>query len=195
MTSTTATRQTLTVCPALILIKGKEEYAEQLQQLTSAAWQIAYTSLWNGTVFSPKEINTAKQRINAFIQSGSPLKAYSELVQRVLMARQYILSHEGSYAPLPSYWFCLENTKGFAGTANWYHALQTARASQPDYKQYLKVLPEAVLQTIQSNTAADFHYWRSWFAERNAQAVLNLFLSVVANCNYDGDGEYRVSHE
>lgn len=184
MTSATATKSLLPVSSCLILIKGKEEYVQQVQQLTHTAWQIAYTALWNGMVFTPEEINTAKERIHTFIQSGSPLKRYSELTQRVLMARQYILTHEGSYAPLPSCWLNPENKKGFAGTATWFAALETARASQPDYKQYMKALPEAVLETIQSNKASDFHYWRSWFAERNAQAVLNLYLSIIANSTY-----------
>jgi hypothetical protein len=184
MTNAAATQNRLYVCPALTLIKGKKEYDAQVQQLTDTAWHIAYTALWNGTCFSPAEINTAKKQIQTFIQSGSPLAMYKELTQRVLMARQYILSHEGAYAPLPTYWFCPSNTNGFAGTATWYAALQTARASQPDYKQLLKALPEAVLETIQSNKASDFHYWRSYFAQQNTQGFLNLFLATIANCLY-----------
>lgn len=164
------------------IIKGKEEYELQLRQLTAIAWQIGYTSLWNGQTFTANETAAAQQLIASFLRQGSPLKAYSEFVQRVLLARQYILTHPGAYAPHPSRWLSPENANGFAGTSRWFRNLEEARSREPYFKQYLKAFPEAVLETLQSGKAGDFHYWRSWFAERGAQATLNLFLAVLGNC-------------
>lgn len=160
--------------------------AQQLksEQLTLTAWHITYTALWNGTDFSTAEINEAKQFIKNFLQQENPEKAYSELVQRVLLARQYILSHPGTYAPFPSQWFSPENKNGFTGTLRWFLSLQVSRKSIPAYKQALKAFPEAILEITQSQKAADFHYWRSWFSNQNAQNLLNLFLAVIANCRY-----------
>lgn len=179
MTNAAAT-QTTNLTFQLTIVKGKEEYHQQVNQLTDIAWQIAYTALWNGMSFSTNEIAQAKKIMQTFIESGAPLQQYHELVQRVLLARQYILNHPGCYASLPSCW--LQEPKGFAGTQRWYEAVEKTRAQLPNYKQPLKALSQAVLEVLQTNNAADFHYWRSWFAERDAQGMLNLFLSVLGNC-------------
>lgn len=166
-------------------IKEKQEHYQQVILLTNIAWQISYCALWNGKEFSAAEIAAAKAFIQSFIRQGNPLKTYSEYVQRVMLARQYIITHEGAYAPWPTRWLSSENKMGFAGTGRWFRTVEEARAKEPAFKQYIKALPEAVLETLQSNKAADFHYWRSWFAERNAQSTLNLFLSVLAGCSYE----------
>jgi hypothetical protein len=134
--------------------------------------------------FSAAEKEEALAFITKFIQQGSPVKAYSELLQRVLLARQYILSHPGTYAPFPSQWFSTLNKNGFSGTLRWYQSVEESRKILPKHKQSLKAFPEAVLETIQSGSAKDFHYWRSYFAEQEAQATLNLFLSTISNYTY-----------
>jgi hypothetical protein len=169
----------------LTIVKGSKEYTQQLQTLTNIAWQIAYTALWNGEEFSASEKEKAQAFITVFIKEQSnPIKAYSAFVQRVLLARQYINSHPGTYAPIPSLWLCPTNKNGFAGTQRWYQAVETARAALPNYKQPLKAFAEAILETVQTQQAKDFHYWRSYFSEQDAQQCLNLFLSTIANCQY-----------
>ena len=169
----------------LTLVKGNKDYTQQLQTLSGIAWQIAYTALWNGQEFSGIEKEKAQEFITAFIKEQSnPKKAYAALVQRVLLARQYISTHPGCYAPVPTQWFSTANKNGFAGTLRWYQAVETARASLPKYKETVKAFAEAILETTQSGHANDFHYWRSYFAGNNAQGLLNLFLSTLANCRY-----------
>lgn len=170
--------------PSLVIIKGNYEYQHQVNRLSALAWQVAYTALWNGMEFSKAEKENAMNFIAAFIQQGSPVKSYSEFVQRVLLARQYIHSHPGSYVSFPSQWFSLQNKNGFAGTLRWYQSVEASRALLPKYKQTLKAFPEAVLETSQSGDPKDFHYWRSYFSEQDAQASLNLFLSTLANCRF-----------
>jgi hypothetical protein len=179
--ATPLTRQTKT---AFIIVKDRQEYDRQVQQLTHIAWQISYTALWNGKEFSAVEIAAAKEFIKGFIQQGSPLKSYSAFVQRVMLARQYIITHHGTYVPFPSRWFNTGNKRGFAGTEKWYRCVEEARAKEPAFKQYIKALPEAVLEIIEGNSAKDFHYWRSWFAERGAHSTLSLYLAVLGNCRY-----------
>jgi hypothetical protein len=178
----TAQAVKLTVSPILKIEKGAGEYRQEVKQFATIAWQIAYTALWNTLEFSALEKETAINSISNFLQQGSShKKAYAELVQRVLLARQYINTHPGTYIPVPSRWFGPENKNGFAGTHKWYAAVQQMRQSLPLYKQSLKAFPEAVCETLQSDKAADFHYWRSYFIQHNAQGLLNLYLSTIAN--------------
>lgn len=169
----------------LHISKGKAEYEQQLSKLAALAWQITYTALYNGEQFSATEIEKAKELIAEYIrQQTNPVKAYAQLVQRVLLARNYIHSHPGTYAPPPATWFCPANKKGYTGTAQWFTMLEQTRAAMPLYKQALKAFPEAIVEVTSSGKAADFHYWRSYFAQLGDQPLLNLFLSTLANGQY-----------
>jgi hypothetical protein len=156
----------------------------EITALTNLAWQIAYTALWNTKDFSTTEKALALNSIAQILQQQtSPKKAYNNFVQRVLLARQYIISHPGTYAPIPSVWLCSNNKNGFAGTQKWLAAVEKLRSSIPAYRQELKAFAEAINETATSGSAADFHYWRSYFIQQNSQGLLNLFLSTIANLN------------
>ena len=152
------------------------------------AFQIAYTALWNTQEFSATEIAQATNLIDEILaQHANPAKAFNNFVQRVLLARQYINTHPGSYAPIPTEWLSTGNKNGFAGTQRWLDAVDSLRSSIPTYKQALKAFAEAVQETATSRKAVDFHYWRSYFIQQNAQGLLNLFLSTIANVsNWEG---------
>lgn len=138
--TTAATAKTFYYNP-LTVQKSYQQYQQQIEQLVKSAWQITFTALWNTLQFSAAETNSAKQYITGFLMQASNHKAnYNQLVQRVLMARQYVNSHPGTYIPVPSVWFDAENKNGFAGTARWFDALQQTRASLPQHKQALKLL-------------------------------------------------------
>lgn len=162
--------------------KGINEYHEEIKQLVNTAWYIVYTALWNTEQLSIKEKEIAINFITEFLQqSNNHRKAFNEFVQRVLMARQYIICHPGTYAPIPSRWFDPANARGFAGTAKWFHSLEEMRTSILNFKEPLQVFSEAVLQTIQACSAKEFHAWRGYFISKRSQGLLNLYLSVIAN--------------
>jgi hypothetical protein len=162
--------------------KGINEYNEEIKQLANTAWYIVYTALWNTEQLSAREKEIAVNAISEFLQqSNNHRKAFNEFVQRVLMARQYINCHPGTYAPIPSRWFDAANAKGFAGTAKWFHSLEEMRGSIVDFKEPLKVFSEAVLQTMCSNSPKCFHEWRGYFIAKRSQGLLNLYLSIIAN--------------
>lgn len=178
-------QNTGTNCYPLHIVKGNKEYVQQLQTLSAIAWQIAYTALWNGEEFSKSEKEKALELIKAFISDHkNPKKAYSVFVQRVLLARQYIITHAGTYAPIPSEWLSPQNKNGFTGTHRWYTAVEELRTALPGYKITLKAFAEAIHETVQSGHSRDFHYWRSYFSAQDAQQMLNLFLSTIANCHF-----------
>lgn len=165
----------------LTLEKSYAQYLQQVNHLTQCAWHMAYTALWNTQQFTPEEIATAKEFIKTFIQQQSPKAQYAAFVQRVLLARQYITSHPGTYIPVPSQWFSTDNKMGFEGTKKWLVSVEHTRASMPLYKQAVKDFPEALLQTIQSGSSTLFHHWRSYFIQQKNNGLLNLYLSTLAN--------------
>ena len=162
--------------------KSYAQYLQQINQLTQCAWQIAYTALWNTQQFTPEETIAAKDFISSFIQQQQSHKLqYTAFVQRVLLARQYISSHPGTYIPVPSQWFSPGNKMGFTGTQKWLQSVEQTRDAMPLYKQAIKDFSEAVLQTVQSGKPTCFHHWRSYFIQQKNNRLLNLYLSTVAN--------------
>lgn len=154
--------------------------------LTDAAWNIAYTSLWNTEIFSRQEIDFARSWINNYISnSPDPYEAYLSFCQRVLMARQVAINNEYAFIPAPTKWLSTENSKGFEGTRPWFEKLMDIRKSFPLYRHQWKVLPEAVLSMMEDNSASNFHYWRTWFIVRHHQSTVNVFLATLSNMKYN----------
>ena len=169
----------------LYVEKSYIEYLQQqqLQQHTEIAWQVAAAALWQTQEFSPTEIQQAKNFIsNYLLQSSSPERAFSQWVQRVLLARYYVQAHPGRWIPIPTEWLNADNKKGFAGTKSWFDAVEITRRSIPNYKQALGSFPTAIWQTATSRSPQVFHHWRSWFIQQQAQGLCNLFLSTIACC-------------
>jgi hypothetical protein len=156
-----------------------------IDKLTDAAWQIAYTSLWNTTIFSTQEVSHARSSIKQFILNApNPYEGYLEFCQRALMARQVAINKGYFYMPAPTWWLSPENPKGFAGTRPWFQKLMDTRKSFPLYRHQWKVLPEAILDMYEDNSACTFHYWRTWFIVRHFQSTVNVFLATLSNMNY-----------
>ncbi len=164
------------------LIKGYADLDLKIKLLRDAAYCAAYTVLWNGAELSGAEKEETKALLaGLLINSDDADKMYSEIVQRVLMAKNYLLMNPGCYLPAPSEWFSASNSKGFYGTEEWYERLVQKRKSYPLHRLEYKAFGEAVLEMMEEPTARNFHYWRSWFIEHDCQGLLNLFLSAVAN--------------
>lgn len=162
--------------PKLRVVKSATDTTTELAQLVTAAWNFSYTSLWNTTIYSTKEVNAAKEKIYEYLAlAKSPRKAFLSLCQRVLLARQYINSVEGRYIPLPSQWFDRNNAYGFAGTRKWFQEIKAVRESLPKYKEEIKALAEAVLEFSEEPTIGNYQYWRQYFIDKKNPVLLNLF--------------------
>lgn len=184
MIPSTTSKRTSNI-PQLQAIKGGLFEPQPVEHLVDAAWNFAYSSLWNSTQFSPKEIQRTKEKIEEFfILAKNPHKAFLSFCQRVLLARQYVTNAKGRYLPLPSVWFDRNNEWGFVGTAKWFYEIRRTRDSLPSYKEELKALAEAVLEYSETPTAQNFTYWRNYFIEKGTPGLLNLFQVSAINHHY-----------
>jgi hypothetical protein len=159
---------------------------QQLANLVNAAWNFAYSSLWNSSQFSQTEAENAKEKIATFLQLFKDYeKGFSVFCQRVLLARYYVSKNSSRYIPLPSIWLDKENATGFAGTKTWFEDVKKVRTSLPNYKQEIKAMAEAVLEFSQEPTVQNYQYWRTYFMDREATGLLNLFQVVAIQqlCN------------
>lgn len=171
--------------PELKPVKGGLFETAPVEQFVNAAWNFAYSSLWNSTQFSSKEIRTAKEKIeDYFTLAKNPRSAFLSFCQRILLARQYVNQVKGRYMPLPSVWFDKNNEYGFVGTKNWYAEIKAVRSSLPNYKEEIKALAEAILDYSEEPTAQNFTYWRNYFIEKGTPGLLNLFQVAAINQQY-----------
>ncbi len=161
-------------------IKGYKN-SSIIAQTSIAAWQVIYTALYNGKLFYPFEKQLTMNHIRLLlINAPDAEEAYKEIVHRVLHMRYRLAKRTGSFAQQPSQWLDPANANGYASTAAWYTALVEKRKQFPLYLLNYKAFAEAILEIRIEPTAANFHYWRNYFAERNAQSLLNLFLGIMA---------------
>jgi hypothetical protein len=178
-------KRSVPVC-TLRAIPGYKENQEQLQHFTTVSWLAAYTILWNGKQFSPKELKQALQQIRSFLLNATDLNTgFTELVQRLIIARQQLPSDYGSTRTLPSVWFSAGYPHGLASTQSAYNSLLKRRSVNPLYRIGLKSFADALLQVYENPSTENYHYWRSWFQQRHSNRLLNILLAFIANrCNH-----------
>jgi hypothetical protein len=172
--------------PTMRVVKSLNEQQTELAPLINTAWNFAYSSLWNCTQFSQKEIETGKEKIAEYLLlAKNPARAFSIFCQRVLLARYYVSKNPARYIPLPSVWLDRNNATGFAGTKAWYDEIKSVRESLPNYKSELKAMAEAVLEFSEEPTIQNYQYWRKFFIEKQTPGLLNLFQVVAIQqlCN------------
>ncbi len=177
--------QTVSV-PHLSIVMDNIDSHMQTAQLVDAAWNFAYTSLWNTTLFSTKEADAAKEKIfEYFSLAKDTRKAFVSFCQRVLLARYYVNGVKGRYMPLPSVWFDKDNEYGFVSTRKCFYEIRRVREALPSYKQEIKALAEAVLEFAEEPTVKNYQYWRGYFIEHKTPGLLSLFqmTAIQQVCN------------
>ena len=147
--------------------------------LTSIAWNVVRTALWDGCHLSQKEIEGARGAIDRLLKD-EPQKSFTVFCQRVLLAWQYINYASNRYASLPSTWLDETQPHGYKGTLAWYQKVEQLRQSLPLYKEELRAFPEAVLEMSADPTPDNYQYWCSYFRERHKE-LYQLFIQVTAN--------------
>ena len=144
------------------------------------AWAIAYTALRNGEELAVGEEKSAMTFIEKRIGQGKELPAaFSEISQRMLLARHHYNRHYEVRTPLPSKFFYSGNHSGYSRTKESFKAIEFERVFTREYMCALKFFGIAVLEVSEYPQGPKFHAWRSCFLERDRSDMYNLFLSAV----------------
>lgn len=166
--------------PRFRVIPGYQEQQDTIKKMIEACWLTAYVALWNGVFFSTDEQENAKKAIKRILVDADNLQAgYVVVIERILLSRRKIRTDIEPLMQAPQYWFSPVNKKGFERSALWYTELQQRRANKPLYGLALKGFADAVLEMCETPCSKSYHYWRSYFAGRNKQGLLNLLLAVT----------------
>lgn len=158
---------------------------DNVDGMADTAWILAMISLWPTSTYSAIEIFETKKCIRRFLVSViDPYIAYKEFCQRILLTRKYQLDNPAqAISEIPTIWFH-SNKNGFLLSSVWFNSLQQIRSKLPLHKLEMKALAEAILEMAEENSPNNFHYWITWFKERNAPDELMLFSMFTAYNNY-----------
>ena len=169
-----------------LAIRGFKDMDTRVVGLADTAWMIAYTALWHAEMISEEEKRRCMALIKTYLlDAPDPQDAYNDMIQRILLAREYVMQQEGRWIPAPAEWFDHGNPHGFAGTERWLQRVKEKRRAYPLYRQALRAFAEAIQEIKETGDAKDFHYWRSYFAERRWNRLLNLLLATVGNMRFN----------
>jgi hypothetical protein len=162
--------------PSLYAIIGFKNENE-LEHYTEIAWNFIYSNLWMHSIFSSKEIQTAKEKIAIILSEGKTVrKSFLEFCQRIILSRQHIESLNYECLSFPSLWLDLDNPNGYVASKNWYKEIKNVRKSLPEYQSEVKALAEAVLDCSNEPTESNIKFWRRYFIDKNKPVLLNMFL-------------------
>jgi len=157
---------------------GQEAIVAHMIQVCCDA---AYVILWNGSFWGDKERHEVADVVKRFLLNAGNLdEGYAAFIQRLLLARHHLYTKEGLVIQTPDAWFDERNRTGFNRTAVMFDAMEERRRERPLYRIGFKGFADALIGFAEEPSAVNFHYWRNYFAERNSQHLLNLFLCYSA---------------
>jgi hypothetical protein len=164
----------------LKVLHGYAGQQETIASLIKVCCDAAYVILWNGSFWSDAEKKDVAYAVKRFLLNAKNLQdGYTAFIQRLILARQHMHTESGLIVQAPDAWFDERNKKGFTRTSVMFDLLQHRRRERPLYKIGLKGFADALIEFAEEPSAKNFHYWRNYFAERNSQHLLNLFLSYA----------------
>jgi hypothetical protein len=169
----------------LRVVKDNELKIFSYEQVIDAAWSFAYTTLWNNSILSDREVVMAKRNIQIlFATARDYKKALIDFVQQVVLARQLVQSAHGRYSMLPSVWLDMDNKQGFAVTKDWLKEIESVRASLPLYQVGIYHLAEAVFDYSMNPSLDTYHPWKEFLLRGNIPALYNLFQTFIINLSF-----------
>jgi hypothetical protein len=164
----------------------RRQYDAKVQQLTDTAWNFAYSLQWNGEIFSPMEIQSAKDAIAAFLHlHKTPEAGFAVFCQRTVIAQNGISKILYLSGALPSQWFDWRNDGGFVSTKAEYDRIEKTRASLPLHKRELRQLADAVIGFAERPTKETYLHWKEYFANAKAQHLFGYFQAAAINQLYN----------
>lgn len=164
---------------------GKGKTQRNIIQLRDAAWNFAYTILWNGQQFSPAEIEASKtQLFHYFKEAGNKRKAFIAFCERTILTDKYITAQPQRYVPEPSVWLNRNYPHGFAGTKSWYQQVEAKRKEIPGYLKHISVMASHYYRYSVKQSAGTFLSCRKKLLALNAQTLLQQFNNVIVHYSF-----------
>lgn len=157
----------------------------ETDKLIGGLWNVAQAALWNNEDFSSKEKETFKKLIAVHFYNGKSGKQnFTDLVERICLAKRYVQRRNGRYISKPQDWLNVHYSLGLAGTRVWLEQVNKIRANVPDYNKGITTLANGLLKFIETGSDQTFHKYRKSLIEQKQFDLLQIFGNTIINLQY-----------
>lgn len=163
----------------------KEAKTSTQEKLVNAAWKFAHCALWAEQSFTREEEDATKAYIREYFAAATDGKrAFTALIQRIILTQKYLLRSADRYLPQPSVWFNRACPHGFAGTLAWLSRVEQQRRQVPGYLAHVEALAQGYYSYTGSPDAAHFNRCREKLLQLRTPGLLQLFYNTIIYTNY-----------
>ena len=157
----------------------------QLEKLVNTAWKFSQCALWPEQELSPVEEEAARGYIREYFTASTDRKrAFTALIQRVILTQKYLRRDRERFLPQPSIWFNRRYPFGFAGTLPWLHRVEQQRKEVPGYLAHVEALAHAYYSYMLRPSIQRFNRCREKMLRHGAHSLLQLFYNTVIHLDY-----------
>ena len=141
--------------------------------------------LWSTRDFTEEQQNTYKRLIaEHFLQSGNADETFKNLVEKVVLAKRYVLEKPYRFIAEPSDWLNIRFFNGLSGAAKWHDALQEQRTHNPAFGESLSVFADAILNYAEERNVLDIVFYRQFFISIKAWDLLQWYMNAVMHYQF-----------
>ena len=165
--------------------RGPEPQTLRVEKLVNAAWKFAHCALWPEQEFSREEHEATKIYIREYFNAATDNKrAFKALIQRVILARNYVQGGKDRFLPEPSVWFNRRYPFGFAGTLAWLQKVEKQRLEVPGYLAHIEAMAHGFYRYSVLPTELRLNRCREQLLHYRADNLLQLFYSTLVHTHY-----------
>lgn len=143
---------------------------------------VAQSSLWNNREFSKKDLELLNQLMLEHFDNGlNPRKTFTEIIQRICLAKRYLSRGKGRYIAKPSDWLNIFYYNGLSGTAAWLDIVNEQRKTCPDYNQGIKLFSKAILSLIENPSNSSLAKHRAELLKNRQFDLVQVYANTLLN--------------
>lgn len=156
-----------------------------LRRASLSAYQFLETVFYSDRTISEHEIDIALMFLEKYFSKAQNEKQlsqkFNEFIQRVMLARQYILKAPGRFIPNPRIWLDPAFKNGFTGTELWLKQVDKKREEKKEYYGNLKILAKLYREFLKNPTLDNYLSGRQTLSKKKNKEYLQLYDQAIVS--------------
>jgi hypothetical protein len=171
--------------PQLRVVRGGLYPTSKKEKRIEQFWLFCQAALWNNQQFSESEVTEFKKLIAEYFKKSKDTdKIFTQLIERVCLAKRYVSRKPGRYMSKPIDWLNINYKNGLRGTYSWFKQVQQQRRSVPHYNEGISKLAEAVLSYCDKPNSNIVYSSRRELLKLNQYDLNQMFMNTIIHMQY-----------
>ena len=155
------------------------------EKLIGGLWNISQAAFWFNQDFTTKEKEIFKKLLGGHFYNGKTDKQnFTDLVERICLAKRYVARRNGRYISKPQDWLNIHFSSGLVGTERWLQQVNEIRTKAPDYNKGITTLAQGILNFLENPDTKTFLKYRKMLIEQKQFDLLQIFNNTIINLQY-----------